>query len=318
VWKVWGVDLATPRKKDAKPKLARRKNAAFIRENAPRAILDNDSRPKLPKRLKDRSTDESYDENVIEKSIGVSDIKTMPRVIYAAFFATSVLSGLTLLWGLVALCTSFAKWAVVFFSALATLAALITAICAQILFPTLVYRVHNYRVVAKNNAGGGVLIAKLGVKALAGLWTLALLSLLTTFLLAVTLHSHRKERAGKNGKRHSMDKDSRLKEYQLSPTAGSSRVPTVAVRNASPLPGIIRRTTNKMFGTAGLTRYDDTSYETLRVVGAEPRGKSRSSARSRDPSRSRAGSIEEKKESMDGAEERTEDRYKPYRHHTGS
>jgi hypothetical protein len=194
---------------------------------------------------------------------------------------------------------------------------------SQIFFSTLVHRVHDYQVVAKNGSGGGVLTALIGVKALAGLWVIAILSALATILLGVSLRSQRRERKAHFENGNSTDKDARLKDYQLSSTASSSKTPGIAVRGASPFPGIIRRATNKMFGTVGIGRYDDTSYETLRVAGGEPRGRSRSpAARSRDPSRSRAGTLDEKGGSGDGSgaeegEGRTGARYEPYRHQSG-
>jgi hypothetical protein len=283
VWKVWGVDLGSPNK-------------------------------------------DGKGENVVQKSIGVSDIRTMPRVMFGWFLATAALSGLSLVTGLFALCTTWAKIASLFLASIATLAALVTAILAQIFFPTLVHRTDGYRVVAPNNAGGGVLTSKLGIKPLAGLWTLAVLSLLSTLLLAGALHSDRKSRAAKasSSAARSSDKDARMKEYQLSPTASGSKAPSTSQR-AVPrsqgypvVPGIIRRATGKLFGAAGMSRYDDTSYETLRVVGADGRGRSRS--RSREPA---AGEREREKSAgrdsvetvVPGESGRGDGaRYEPYRH----
>lgn len=85
-------------------------------------------------------------------------------------------------------------------------------------------------------------------------------------------------------------------------------------------PGIIRRATGKFSGAYGIGRYDDTSYETLRV--GQERGRSRS--RSHEPLRSRGPSREPPKEreveklTVVEADGRTETRYESYRHHEGA
>jgi len=259
------------------------------------------------------------EENKLQETVGVGAIRTMPKVIFGWFLAGTVLSILTLINGLFALCTSWAKRVALFFASVATVSCLVTAVLAQIFYPTLVKRTDGYKVVAKNGAGGGTLTAQLGKTPLAGLWLVVVFSFLSSLLLAAALHSDRKAKAAKRENGFNREKDSRMKEYQLSPTSG--KAPTIAThavpRGVSPhiVPGIIRRATGKFFGATGLSRYDDTSYETLRVAGAEPRGRSRS----RDPSRSRGESPGEK--SVDTVVAPTEDertsRYEPFRHHTG-
>ena len=194
-----------------------------------------------------------------------------------------------------------------------TLCALVTAVLAQILFPTMVKRMDGYEVRHGNTSGK--LTAILGIRVLTGLWVMAAFNLLATLFLAGALHSERKAQAAKREKRIAPEKESRLKEYQLSPTLG--KTPQITTKDASPhiVPGIIRRATGKFFGAAGLSRYDDTSYETLRVAGA---GDARGRSRSRDPSRSRGGSPDGEK-SVDtviapSPEERAS-RYEPFRHH---
>lgn len=257
-------------------------------------------------------------EDVIQETIGVEDIKTIPKVIFGWFLASVVFAGLTLVTSAMALCTRWAKGVAVFFSVVGTVCGLVIATLAQLLFPTLVRRVHDFHVVAKNGAGGGTLTAILGWHALLGLWLIAVFSFLSTLLLAATLHSDRKSRAMGG---LSKEKDSRLKGYGLSNEIGESSKSPAVTRRAIPhgtnpygMPGIIRRATGKLFGAAGISRYEDTSYETLRAV-REDRGRSRS----RGGSKSRHGSPGEKSIEVIGAS-REEDgggrdaRYEPYRH----
>jgi hypothetical protein len=174
----------------------------------------------------------------------------------------------------------------------------ITAGLCQALYSKLVLRTNNYRPADK----GGALISKLGISALAGLWAIAFLSLLSTILWAIAIRSDRRSKAGK-GKEREKDSGNR---YQRASTFGEA-------------PGIIRRATGKFLSSYGVSRYDDTSYETLRVGRERSRSREppRSRAHSRDPSKERvAVSVSVEKTADTERNGRSpEKRYEPYRHH---
>jgi hypothetical protein len=76
---------------------------------------------------------------------------------------------------------------------------------------------------------------------------------------------------------------------------------------------LIRRATGRLLGATGIGRYDDTSYETLRV--GRDRSRSREPLRSRDPSREPWKEQNSEKPAVTEPEARAEARYEPYRHH---
>jgi hypothetical protein len=250
-------------------------------------------------------------ENALQETVGVEDIKTMPKVIFVWFLTSTAVTASTLVMTAFALCTSWAKTAALFFSVVNILCTLVTAILAQILFSKLVRRTHEYHVAAKNGAGGGVLTSILGKRALSGLWLLASFAMLSTSLLSFVLYSDRKARAAKSLSR---DKDARLKDYALtsvvSESSSSKGPPRYAPRGGNPygMPGLVKRATNKLFGATGISRYDDTSYETMRVASGTPRGRSRSAG----PSTSHGNSPGEKSGGIGNSGRNS--RYEPYRH----
>jgi hypothetical protein len=170
--------------------------------------------------------------------------------------------------------------------------ATVTASLCQSLYPTLVHRTNNY-----HPAGRGVLTSKLGIPALAGLWAVAVLSAFSAILWAFSIRAGHKHSSMK-GKEHS--------QYKRSPAFGET-------------PGIIRRATGKFLGY-GISRYDDTSYDTLRVNRERSRSPGPSRGHSRNPSQERSsaaageqGSVEKPEDT--GRQGRSEVRYEPFRPH---
>lgn len=172
----------------------------------------------------------------------------------------------------------------------------------QTLFPTLVNRVHNYHPTSR-----GVMTAYLGKKALAGLWVLAVLSMLATIMWIID--AVRSKKQTNNGT-----------------IKGGASMHLV--------PSIVRRATGGLLG--GTSRYENTSYDTLRPASRNPsRGPSRQSSQeeltgkiihrrghSREPSEDPARGTSEDtmstvlhdSEELMNEKRMSQSRYEPFRH----
>lgn len=187
---------------------------------------------------------------------------------------------------------------------ISSLSAFTVASMCESLYPTLAKRVDNYHPTAK-----GVMTSHVGRHTLISLWVMSVLSLFASVLWIIDA-ARSKKRA----------------------VAGSG-----TIQGGAPMylvPKIVRRATGGLLG--GNRRYDDTSYDTLRVASREPsRGPSRKGseeeltekivhrrAHSREPSEGPPRGTSEDtmstvlhdSEELLGEKRALQSRYEPFRH----